>query len=84
VISVLYVLCALTSVLCTVLLARAFARTRARLLLWSALCFAGMALQNLVLLVDKATPMIDLSVPRTLPALIGVLVLLFGLVWDSR
>ena len=81
---IVYILCALTSLLCAVLLARAFARTRSRLLLWSALCFAGMALQNALLLVDKATPTIDLSIPRTLPALIGVLLLLYGLVWESR
>jgi hypothetical protein len=84
VIAVVYVLCALTSAVCAVLLARAFMRTRARLLLWSALCFAGLALQNAVLLIDKATPAIDLSVPRTLPALVGVLILLYGLVWDGR
>jgi hypothetical protein len=83
-IAVVHVLCALTSVLCALLLARAFVRTRARLLLWSALCFTGMALQNLLLLVDKATPTIDLSLTRTLPALLGVLILLFGLVWEGR
>ena len=83
-IAVVYVLCALTSTLCALLLARAFARTRSRLLLWSALCFAGMALQNIMLLIDKATPGIDLSVPRTLPALVGALILLYGLVWESR
>jgi hypothetical protein len=83
-IGVVYVLCALTSVLCALLLARAFVRTRARLLLWSALCFTGMALQNVLLLVDKATPTIDLSLTRTLPALLGVLILLYGLVWEGR
>lgn len=83
-IAVVHVLCALTSLLCALLLARAFTRTRSRLLLWSALCFAGMALQNVLLIVDKATPTIDLSVTRTLPALLGVLILLFGLVWEKR
>jgi hypothetical protein len=83
-IALVHVLCAVTSILCVLLLARAFVRTRARLLLWSALCFAGMALQNVLLLIDKATPGIDLSVPRTLPALLGVLLLLYGLVWESR
>ena len=83
-IAVVHVLCALTSVLCAILLVRAFVRTRARLLLWSALCFTGMALQNLLLLIDKATPTVDLSLTRTLPALLGVLVLLYGLVWEGR
>jgi hypothetical protein len=83
-IELVYVLCAVTSALCAGLLARAFLRTRFRLLFWSALCFVGMALQNIMLLVDKATPGIDLSVPRTLPALIGVLLLLYGLVIETQ
>ena len=83
-IDVVYALCAVTSLACTLLLARAFFATRTRLLLWSALCFAGFTLQNVTLLVDKATPMVDLSLARTLPALAGVLLLLWGLVWESR
>jgi hypothetical protein len=84
VISIVYVLCALLSLLCAVLLVRAYLRTRTRLLLWSALCFSAFAIQNALLVVDKATPSIDLSVARSLPALVGLLVLIFGLVWDSR
>jgi hypothetical protein len=84
VISIVYVLCALLSLLCAVLLVRAYLRTRTRLLLWSALCFSAFAIQNALLVVDKATPWIDLSVARSLPALVGLLVLIFGLVWDSR
>jgi hypothetical protein len=83
-ITLVYALCALTSLVCTVLLARAYVRSRMRLLLWSALCFAGFSLQNVLLLVDRATPAVDLSVARTLPALLGVLLLLWGLVWESR
>ncbi len=82
-ISVVYVLCALTSLLCAILLVRAYLRIRSRLLLWSALCFTGLALQNAILLVDKATPTLDLSVARTMPALVGLLILLYGLVWES-
>jgi hypothetical protein len=83
-IAVLHVLCALTSLLCAVLLIRGFLRTRSRLLLWSGLCFCGMALQNAMLVVDRATPAIDLSLARSLPALLGVLLLLYGLVWEAR
>jgi hypothetical protein len=79
-----YILCAVTSILCAVLLARGYARTRTRLLLWSALCFTGFALQNALLVVDKATPSVDLSVARTLPAVLGVLLLLWGLVMETR
>lgn len=79
-----YVLCALTSVLCATLLVRSYLTTRSRLLLWSSLCFSGLALNNVLLVIDKATPDIDLSLARTLPALAGMLLLLYGLIWESR
>ncbi len=83
--SIVYGLCALTSLMCAVMLYRGYQQSRARLLLWSALCFAGLFLNNVLLLVDmRLGPDIDLSVWRTLPAFIGIVVLLYGLVWDSR
>ena len=79
-----YVLCLLTSVACAWLLLRSWSQTRVRLLLWSGLCFAGLALNNAVLFVDKVvTPDTDLSLIRLLPALAGLLLLLFGLIWES-
>lgn len=82
---VVYILCAATSALCAVLLLRGYARTNARLLFWSGLCFAGLALNNVLLVVDvQMIPAIDLSLWRTLPALIGVSLLIYGLVWESR
>jgi hypothetical protein len=83
--TLVYALCALTSLACAVLLLRGYASTRARLLLWSGLCFAGLALNNILLLVDKRlVPTIDLSLWRTLPALAGIALLLYGLVWETR
>lgn len=83
--TLVYALCALTSLACAVLLLRGYARTRVRLLLWSGLCFAGLALNNTILLVDmRVVPDIDLSVWRTLPALAGIVILLYGLVWETR
>ena len=79
-----YLLCAATSLLCAVLLVRSYVRTRTRLLLWSALCFSGLAINNLALVVDKANPEVDLSLARSLPALIALLLMIYGLVWDSR
>ena len=79
-----YVLCALTSLACTWLLLRSYAETRVRLLLWSGLCFVGLALNNVILFVDKVVaPDVDLSTVRLLPAFVGVSVLLFGLIWES-
>lgn len=81
---VVYVLCALTSLACAVLLLRGYFRTRVRLLLWSGLCFAGLTLNNVLLVVDVGVvPNIDLSAWRTLPAVIGVGVLLYGLIWEA-
>ena len=80
-----YVLCAATSIACAVLLLKGYARSRTRLLFWSGLCFAGLALNNVVLFVDLVViPGVDLSLVRSGAALIAMLVLLFGLVWESR
>jgi hypothetical protein len=80
--NVVYALCALTSLACAVLLLRGYARSKARLLLWSGLCFVGLFINNALLVVD-ARIAFDLSVVRTLPAVIGVALLLYGLVWES-
>lgn len=82
-IGAVYWLCVVTSVACAALLVRGWLRTRTRLLLWSALCFCGLAANNLLLVVDQATPAIDLSVARTLPAVAGMALLLWGLIWDT-
>ena len=84
--SVVYLLCALTAIVCAWLLMQAyFARGRYRLLLWSGLCFVGLAATNLLLVVDKLMlPAIDLSLARTAVALIAMAVLLYGLVMDAE
>ena len=83
--SVVYALCALTSVLCAGLLWRAYRASRARLLLWSSVSFVGLACNNLLLFVDLVVvPTVDLSLYRSLTGALGVMVLLLGLIWDSR
>ena len=80
-----YVLCALTSIACAVLLLRGYRATRTRLLFWSSLCFAGLAINNLLLLIDLlVVPEIDLYPWRNLVGLVSMMILLFGLVHDSR
>ena len=82
---IVYVLCAVTSGLCAVLLLRGYAKSRARLLFWSGLCFAGFALNNLLLVIDvRVVPELDLSLWRTIPALIGISLLVYGLIWETR
>ena len=80
-----FLLCALTSVTCAVLLLRGYARSASRLLLWSGLCFVGLAINNGLLVVDRVLLPndVDLSVWRQLPALAGVALLLYGLVLDA-
>lgn len=83
--TLVYALCALTSLACAVLLLRGYFSSRARLLLWAGLCFAGLAANNILLLIDKRlVPTVDLSAWRSLPALAGVALLLYGLVWETR
>ena len=80
-----FFLCAVTSVACAALLVRGYAKSRARLLLWSSLCFLGFAANNVLVLVDLwLVPSIDLSLWRSGSALAGVAVLVFGLVWDTH
>lgn len=80
----IYILCAVTSALCLVLLWRSYTRTRVRLLFWSALCFLGLTLNNILLIIDRAIgETYDLSAIRALPALVGVLLLLWGMISDS-
>ena len=81
--AIVYALCALTSVVCSTLLFRAYGRNRTRLLLWSSVSFAGLAANNIRLFVDLImVPATDLSLVRALAALVAVSVLLFGLTWD--
>jgi hypothetical protein len=80
-----YVLCFLTSLACAILLLRGFAKSRVRLLFWSGLCFLGFALNNALLFADFVVfPGTDLEMIRTLPTLAGLIVLIFGLVWEEQ
>lgn len=81
----IYSLCTLTALTCAYLLLQAFRRGGYRLLLWSGLCFAGLTLNNVLLVVDKIIlPTVDLSVWRTIVALAAMAILLYGLIWDRE
>jgi hypothetical protein len=80
-----FLLCAATSLACAVLLLRGYARNRVPLLLWSSLCFVGLAVNNVLLVVDLVViPGRDLSLFRHMTALVALALLVFGLVWDSE
>jgi len=82
--SAVYLLCFLTSSACAWLLARSYWRTGARMLLWSAFCFALLGVNNLVVVVDLVLlpEAVTLQVVRLLLSLAAVVVLLFGFIWD--
>jgi hypothetical protein len=80
-----YFICVLTSILCAALLVRAYRATRTRLLLWSSLCFVGLALNNVLLFTDMfIVPTINLELWRSGTALASMLLLLVGLIWEAR
>ena len=81
----IYLLCAGTSLVTALLLFRMWRRRGTRLLLWSCLCFAGLAVNNVLLFVDLVVvPDVDLILLRSATAAVSVLLLVFGLVWESR
>jgi hypothetical protein len=80
-----YILCALTSFGCAVMLLRSYLENRARLLLWSSLCFFGLTINNILLFVDLViVPNTDLTLWRHAATLCGLALLLYGLIWDTR
>jgi hypothetical protein len=81
----IYILCILTSLACAWLLFASYRRTRYRLLFWSGACFAMMTLNNLFLLLDKIVfPSIDLLPARLVSALVAILLLLYGLIYEKE
>lgn len=83
--TVVYVLCALTSAVCAGLLLRSYLASRSRLLLWSALCFGGLMVNNVLLVVDeRVVTGADLGLLRDVTGFAAVSVLLLGLIWESR
>jgi hypothetical protein len=82
---VVYILCALTSLGCTVLLFGRYRRTKVNLLFWSAMAFLAFTGTNVLLFIDLAVlpHQIDLALVRNALTLVGVLVLLHALIHDN-
>jgi hypothetical protein len=81
--AIVYRLCFVGSVLCAYLLVRAFLRSREKLLLWSAICFCLLAVNNLLVFLDIIIlPDLNLTCWRSLTSLTAVSVLLYGFIWE--
>lgn len=81
---IIYSLCALTCLACAWLLLRSYRETRTQLLLWSGLCFVGLTTSNVLLVLDRVVlPMADLTTARLATAFLSLMLIVFGLVWES-
>ena len=81
----IYILGALVVCLCAVMLFRAYAKSKQRLLFWSGLCFLGLTMSNLLVFVDLVMiPDVNLYPLRLWTAAIATMLLVFGLVWESE
>jgi len=83
--AIIYLLCTLTCLTCFGLLLRGWLISRSHLLFWSALCFAGLSVNNFLLVIDKLVfTAVDLTAWRLSTALLALFLLLFGLIWEEE
>jgi hypothetical protein len=79
-----YLLGTVITLSCAILLVRGYWRGRQKLLLWSGICFFGLAASNLLLFLDLVIlPNVDLYIWRLATAAIAMLFLLYGLIWEG-
>jgi hypothetical protein len=80
-----YLLCLLTSMACAALLIRAYMKSRAGLLMWTAWCFVLLAVNNLLLVCDLILfSDLDLSLARQLATVAALGVLLVGFIRETE
>lgn len=80
-----YLLCAVASTACAIMLMRGYRQSRSNLLLWSSICFGLLALNNITLVVDVVLlPEIEFSgiLWRNAMGAAAGMVMLFGLIWE--
>ena len=84
--SVLFLLAIVTSLACMVLLFRGYMRSGLRILMWSALCFVCLSINNILLFIDLVLlpNNIDLRMFRHGTALVGMLFMLYGFIRESE
>jgi len=82
--AIVYSLCTLVALLCGgLLLARSRAQ-KSRMLFWCGLCFAILAVANVLAVVDVVQASIDLTRWRLLTAMLAISLLLYGLIFEDE
>ncbi len=83
--ALVYMFCFITCATCAGLLVRSWWKTRTRLLLWVAISFVFLAINNFFLLADTTLfPDIDFSAFRLISSLVAISILVFGLIWEAE
>jgi hypothetical protein len=81
----IYLLCAATSLLVAMMLMRQYLKSRTRLVLWSVISFAGLAVNSVLVYVDLVMYTgVDLSMYRSAAGAFAMTVMLYGLIWETR
>lgn len=81
---IIYTLCTITAFACAWMLLKNYMKQKHRILLWGGLCFSGLFINNLLLVIDRLVlPNIDLSMFRLITGLISLLFLIYGLIWEE-
>ncbi len=64
---------------------REYLRRKVRLLLWAAVCFIALSVNNILLFLDRVVypTQVDLRLARLGTALVGMMCLLYAFIWDS-
>lgn len=83
--SIVYTLSSITCLACAFMLLRSWKKGSSNLLLYSGLCFIGLALNNGLATIDVNTSrdLMDLSTIRLVVSLCSVGILVGGLSWES-
>lgn len=82
---IIYVLCALSSLACAVLLHRKAGQTGVRMLFWCGLCFSLLTVANVLVMVDHYVfPNVELWPLRNGASLLAIAVLLYGLIFEEH
>lgn len=82
---VVYALCAAISSFCTFMLLRGYYRRKSSLLIWSGLCFAGLTLNSVMVIIDKTLfPDVSMLTLRLLIYFLSLLLLIFGFIFRSK